>query len=913
MQNYLLKVLNIRTHEVNQVYVLLKIKFVLGLATSFMVAGSMTLFLTTNSPHQLPSIYLLIALLLLPINFVYNYLDHHYKPAKVLLIVTAFCGVSTAALFATQNVLELSFLSFIFTDWNLVLYMLVGYAFWGLSSTVFNVRESRRVFAIIGAGDIPSKLLGYLLSSFIIPVIGALNFLGLSVILFAFCYGYFVYIKNKIPQSEIHEHHAVLEEKHKNFLLDIFGNQLILFISLLSFIAYLVHLFIDYTFVSEIKERFTTEKELGTFISLFFAGGRILAFVFKMIFSSRIISSLGLYKSLILTPAITFFICLYILALNVVGDNEHMFLYVFGFMAIVSEILRSVIQEPVFFILFQPLSIHTRLKGHLVAKGYIFPIALLISGVFLKLILKDDTHLSIPFIVGVIVVYLILWMLVIPLIKREYFTAVSRSIQSGFFTGQSMFLEDGEAQSILLNKIITGKPLEIIHALDLLQRSGFSGFNAVLAQKLKYNTDPQLMEYILDNVKKLKITELLIPLQEALPTLKTEILRQQTLRTILALKPSEVQHYQYLLNEPTDSCTAEILISMIRNGGKASEEAVAILQKRVEYYTASDRLMVANVLEREMMPPHGLALLKKLLADKDENIVLKAASAACKQKQLGVADTIIKAYVKYPRHKNAIIQAMSLYGDDFFKDSIYTHNAQYPELTHFFIDIATKTEGPNALEFLLNAFDTEGVDNGKLIHVFYDKKYVLSSEKILLFDALLAKCMQDITQKYSLLNEWTVAQGDIMVQSAIYEEVKYQFVECIELCGILYGHQHTNRILQIFDMENDHRQSNALELMELIMPKKYFLSLETIWEGLLHFKKNTTQTTTITPEQRIILTDIMAHGQAFKSWTRSIVLFLLSKFPGVVTAEILEKSTAPIVQPIEIETRNYLIQKLGRQ
>ena len=136
--------------------------------------------------------------------------------------------------------------------------------------------------------------------------------------------------------------------------------------------------------------------------------------------------------------------------------------------------------------------------------------------------------------------------------------------------------------------------------------------------------------------------------------------------------------------------------------------------------SASDRLMVANVLEREMMPPHGLDLLKKLLADKDENIVLKAASAACKQKQLGVADTIIKAYVKYPRHKNAIIQAMSLYGDDFFKDSIYTHNAQYPELTHFFIDIATKTGGPNALEFLLNAFDTEGVDNGKLIHVFYE-------------------------------------------------------------------------------------------------------------------------------------------------------------------------------------------------
>lgn len=912
MQNYLLKALNIRTHEANQVYILLKIKFVLGLATSFLVAGSMTLFLSTNSPHQLPSVYLLIALLLLPINFVYNYLDHHYKPVSVLLIITAFSGVSTAVLFATQTVLELSFLAFIFTAWNLVLYMLVGYAFWGLSSTVFNVRESRRVFAIIGAGDIPSKLLGYLLSSFIIPVIGALNFLGISVVLFAICYVYFVIIKNEIPKSEVYEHHAVLEEKHKNFLLDIFGNKLILFISLLSFIAYLVHLFIDYTFLSEIKERFKTEKELATVISLFFAGGRILAFVFKMIFSSRVISSLGLYKSLILTPAITFFICLYILALNVVGDNEHMFLYVFGFMAIVSEILRSVIQEPVFFILFQPLSIHTRLKGHLVAKGYIFPIALLVSGVFLKLILKDDSPLSIPFIVAVIVVYLILWMLVIPLIKREYFAAVSRSIQSGFFTGQSMFLEDGDAQSILLNKIITGKPIEIIHALDLLQRSGFFDYNAVLAQTLKHNTDPQLLEYILDNVSKYKITELFAPLQEALPTLKTEKLRQQTLKTILALKPSEVQHYKYLLNEPTDSCTAEVLISMIRNGGKATDEALDTLRNRAEFYSYEDRLLVAAVLEKEMVAPHGLTLLKKLLTDKDDRIVLKAVNAACKQKQFDLLETIIKANLKYPQHKNAFIQSMSSYGDNLFRDHAHKIIAEYPQLINFFIDIATKTEGVNALQFLLESFDKDGAENGKLIHIFYEKKYVPASEKIPFFDALLDKCMEDIIKKYTMLSDWTIAKGDIKVQSAIYEEVKYQFVECIELCGILYGHQHTRRILQIFDMENDHRQSNALELMELIMPKKHFLRLETIWEGILNFQKNTTQTSAITPAQKMILTDIMAHGQAFKSWTKSIVLFLLSKFPDAA-ADMLENNTTPVLQPIEIETRNYLIQKMGRQ
>ncbi len=913
MKEYLLKTLNIRSNEAAHVYTLLKIKFVLGLATSFLVVGSMTLFLSTNSPHQLPSIYLLVALLLLPINYIYNYLDHHYKPVSVLLIITAFCSISTAILLATNYILKDSDLAFLITAWNVILYMLVGYAFWGLSSTIFNVRESRRLFAIIGAGDIPSKLLGYLASSLIIPIIGAFYFLEISVILFAFCYAYFIYIKSEIPKSEIHEVHAVLEEKHKNFLLDIFGNKLILYISLLSFIAYLVYLFIDYTFLSEIKERFHSEKDLATFISLFFAGGRILAFIFKMIFSSRVISNLGLSKSLMLTPAISFFMCLSILSLYGLGENPHAFLYLFGLMAIVSEILRSVIQEPVFFILFQPLSIHTRLKGHLVAKGYIFPIALLLSGVFLKLILKDDSPLSIPFIVAVIIIHLVLWMMVIPLIRREYFSAVSRSIQSGFFKGQSMFLEDGGAQSVLLDKIITGKPIEIIYALDMLERSGFSDYDAVLGQTFKNNTDPQLLTFILDNIRKKKTTHLLPYLKQAFPNLKTEQLKQLTLRTILSLKPSEVDNYKYILDEPIDSSTAEILISMIRSGGSSKAEAIDIMEKRVDSYFFEARMLTANVLDKELIEPQGIEMLKKLLVDEDNRIVIKAVKIACKHKQFDLIDTVINAYVQNPQHKNAFVQAMSMYGDDFFKNHAKQLTAKRPELVDFLIEIATKIEGTHSLKFLLNSFANKDADNGKLIHIFYEQRYVPTPEKLPLFESLLDDYMSEIMDKYILLNDWTVAQGDVRIQSAIYEEVKYQFRECIELSGILYGHQHTKRILHIFDMENDYRQSNALELMELIIPKKHFANLEKIWEGILSFNKNKTQTGAITAAQKPILMTILSNGRAFKSWTKSIVLYVVSQFPDTFSAEVLEKNPSLVLHPIEAETRAHLMNIINKK
>jgi hypothetical protein len=166
--------------------------------------------------------------------------------------------------------------------------------------------------------------------------------------------------------------------------------------------------------------------------------------------------------------------------------------------------------------------------------------------------------------------------------------------------------------------------------------------------------------------------------------------------------------------------------------------------------------------------------------------------------------------------------------------------------------------------------------------------------------------MAEIMDKYTLLNDWTVAQGDVRIQSAIYEEVKYQFRECIELNGILYGHQHTKRILHIFDMENDYRQSNALELMELIIPKKHFANLEKIWEGILGFNKNKTQTNTITASQKPILMSILSNGRVFKSWTKSIVLYVVAQFSDTFLTEILEKSSSVTLHPIEAETRAYL-------
>ena len=71
----------------------------------------------------------------------------------------------------------------IMTGYRLI-YLLTNLEFWGMSAVLFNVRQGRRLFGLISAGEMPAKALGALLA----VVVHAYN--ELSVLLLAACGAY---------------------------------------------------------------------------------------------------------------------------------------------------------------------------------------------------------------------------------------------------------------------------------------------------------------------------------------------------------------------------------------------------------------------------------------------------------------------------------------------------------------------------------------------------------------------------------------------------------------------------------------------------------------------------------------------------------------------------------------------------
>jgi len=130
-------------------------------------------------------------------------------------------------------------LPLIIAGWYMLIYMLVGYAFWGMASILFNVRESKRLFSIVGAGDIPAKMLGYFSVTALVPFIGVNNLLWVSIISFFAAWFLLNKFKNsglitdEDPNAPSHAHEHHYEKVSPGLLNKLFTNRLVLFIALL--------------------------------------------------------------------------------------------------------------------------------------------------------------------------------------------------------------------------------------------------------------------------------------------------------------------------------------------------------------------------------------------------------------------------------------------------------------------------------------------------------------------------------------------------------------------------------------------------------------------------------------------------------------------------------------------------------
>ena len=466
MKERIFRILNLKVSESKYVFDLLGIQLFIGIANSFINIVSLTLFIHYFSAKSIAWAFVAVALVLTVLTLGYEKLEKQLSPLHLLrwVIVGSCCVL--AAFWLGLLTLDKSVMIFSLLVLSTLFYMVTGYAYWGLVSLLFNIRESRRVFSIVGSGDIPAKLIGYSFAPLLVPLIGLENLLLFSLLSFIVGLILLNHLIHKkrweriLHRAHVKHHHPVHNDKKDSLIGFFFQHKLIFIISLLSLLSYNVFNLIDFTFVTQIKAKVQSISTLSTYIAVFFAVGRLVAFVLKIVFTSRVIERLGVVNCLLITPIVLAASSAFIIFFSTTGN----ILYIVGLMAMVTEVLRSAMQEPVFFILFQPLNEHLRLRGHIIAKGYMLAPSLFIVGASLVLIQYFNIEISINLTINILLANLIIWVGIIYFIRGAYFKALHQSIARGVLQVMCLKLKIRPPLPFYWKKLQTARQLkEFMH------------------------------------------------------------------------------------------------------------------------------------------------------------------------------------------------------------------------------------------------------------------------------------------------------------------------------------------------------------------------------------------------------------------------------------------------------------------
>lgn len=482
------RILDIKTEEKGKVFNLFFQNFFDGLGTSFFYAMGLFIFLQNGTHHDAlhyyPLVFVIGGLLILTISPIYRRVESIARTDHLLYGLGFF-----VILIVVLSYVLLKINVSLFTGITLlILFQLIYYLrqtqFWGLSALSFNVLQSRRLFSIVSAGDLPAKFLGYALVFKLLQsgTVQPEHLIYFSVLAYLIS---FVFLR-RVFRSDHHLKHS----SHEHFRsgvkeIKFFGNHLIKALAIMAFFIMFVVFVVDYSFTKVVMHKINSEDaDMYLLVSTILYSSYGLASLIKLFITGRVFQYLGLRWTMVITPALMLILIISTLFLSI-GSSDPNWWYVrlFIFLYIAFIIFRDVIGKPVFLTLFQPLSKKMRLHGHNIVKGIAEPLGMLISGGLLLIYFGYFDEYELDLFALALIIPILSWLFASINVRKTYNKMLQNVINLRLLSGKQFLLFDNRTNDILIEKLASDDEIEVLFALDHLKNHHLSAEHLIPLSK----------------------------------------------------------------------------------------------------------------------------------------------------------------------------------------------------------------------------------------------------------------------------------------------------------------------------------------------------------------------------------------------------------------------------------------------
>lgn len=668
MKNRILLLFNIRSSEAALVANLFGLQFFQGAGVAIFNSVVLAMFIKNFDVLGLPKVYMFSALLLWLTGYGYSKIEHILSMKQLVPLIVLFCSASILLFSLRYSETTSLSLLFFMLCWYYVIYLLTNLEFWGLAALQFDIRQSKRLFGLIGAGDIPAKLIGYSLVPLLVTLFSEQYTISFSAIciLVSLIFYFRLRTSGKMDVHIQHEHHSNTAHQQStatvyDLIKSFFGNRMIALVALLSFIVVTCVTIISFSFYAGIKHEIMSDAELYSIISIFFVSGRVLAIFIRLILTSRLANVLGTKGSLLVSPAILLVFLLSFIVMSFGGLRGHTVIYFFGLMYIISEVLKTSLQDPIFLSLMQPLASGLRLKGHTVVKGVMDPFALAFSGVMLFTLVKLSGKVDLVLLSYLIFILLVIWVVMIFWVDKEYVQTLVTALSKRYSVGNEIDLSEEKTKKVLLEKISTGERGESIYILNLIEKQYTDDKQEIVLRALAH---PQLevrMEAIrLAERKKIMAT---LPQIEKLITERSDMeLLPEAVKAKCMLQPEELEALDTFVADRDHRLMKAAITGLMTSGGiSAMVTAGQRLLQLLASENVQEKKMAAEIIGDLGVQSFYKPLLN-LLNDENTEVAKAAITAAGKVKNERLAPILLNLFIQH-KHERLVLDALRETGD----------------------------------------------------------------------------------------------------------------------------------------------------------------------------------------------------------------------------------------------------------
>jgi len=655
-----LSALNVRPDEEKLVISILIYAIFMGLPGILVETTAYTLFLKRFGSEAIPYIYIGFAIVTSLSGFIYTQLEERVSLSKLLTFNLLFQLLTMIMFWVLLGFTQNKWPIMVLTIWYESGWVLANLGFWSLVGRLFNLRQGKRLFGLIGAGLLVSEIIVGFLVPFLVTIVGINHLLlgaALGYVLALVMQTYI--IKRFSAQDSDDGEDEATEESHEPLYM-LLKNWYIVSIFILAGLSSLAYWFLDNAFFAQTESQFPDETALASFMGVFFAVNGLVTFLMGLVFTGRFINRYGLQASLLVMPIV---LLIGVMGIGFVGTLLPALPLLFWFVVLTklaAEALAETIHHASVLILYQPLSLSQRLRTEAVVESMVQPIAGGTAGVIL-LLLGNIIRLDAVRLSYALVIILAIWVGVVIVINRAYPNMLIRALAKRGLNASRISVIDSSSLAILQQRLNSPHVEEVIYSLNILAEAEYEHLDTLLCDTLSHPA-PEVRQDVLHRLEQRNVTS-------ALPTIKQYLkdkavpVRSRALRTLAALGNADtIEQIEPYLYNPNPHIQQGAMVGLLRSGG--IEGILIAGQRLLELVNSSqceDRKFAAQVMGEVEISSFYRPLMN-LLYDPDIQVRQTAIISAGKLKSPRLWPTLIKT-VSLPQFSSLAVSSLVAGGE----------------------------------------------------------------------------------------------------------------------------------------------------------------------------------------------------------------------------------------------------------